>query len=536
MSLIHPFSAKRSIRQRCVLFIGAFAYALLFSLGSQIEQYGYTRFYRSILRFSFSFPAALFILLILFHGMDCISVLPKKQNGTSDSPVCTVRSTVICFVVLFLCYVPMFLIQYPGSFTYDIMPQSIQAASGEYNTFHPLLHTLFLKACLSCTNLLDSFEHAAALCSIIQMAVVSWCFSMICTSICRCFSRGASVAALLFFGLYPSHMAFASTFTKDVMFSSFFALFMALSFEDIAHGRLTRPRRIVCVFSGVLACLLRNNMIYAMAVWLVLLLLGRRPMRRLLLCALAVFILSRCANFALETATHAKPGPTREMLSIPAQQFARVRLYAADQLTQQECEQMDSYFNQVNYERYDPTLADAIKDRISEQAVSANPAGAAKFWISLGKKHPALYLDAFLSTALPALYPCSEYSVSAPYIEIGECRIGLTQPFGLAQIQQPGRFAGIRSLLNDQVFSTGADHHPIARWLFNSGFIFWLLLSQLLYALYAGNDKCAAVMCLALLLWGTFLLGPVIQGRYLYPFVCILPLFLLYSHTGTNKS
>ena len=28
---------------------------------------------------------------------------------------------------------------------------------------------------------------------------------------------------------------------------------------------------------------------------------------------------------------------------------------------------------------------------------------------------------------------------------------------------------------------------------------------------------------LPVLLWGTYLLGPVMAGRYIYPFVCVLP-------------
>ena len=534
--MIRSSKSKRSPRQWFWLCLGAFFYTLLFSLCSQIEQYGSTHISESILRFLLAFPAAAIILSFFFRLMACKSPAPQIPCAASISPASKVRDAAISFAILYLCYIPMFLIQFPGSFTYDIMPQAIQAASGRYSTFHPLLHTLFLKACLSFAVALDSFELAAALCSVVQMAIVSWCFAMVCASVHRCFSRKASAAVLLFFCLYPVHMAFASTHTKDVMFSAFFALFMALALEDITRGSLTRLHRTLYVISGIFACLLRNNMFYAMAAWLVILLFNHKSLRRLALYTLAVFILAKGTAFTLEAVTNAESGPVREMLSIPAQQLARVRIYAGDQLTQQECEQMDSLFNQVNYERYDPTIADPIKDRISEQAVFSDPIGAAQFWLSLGVRHPGLYLDAFLHTMLPALYPYSRYSVSSPYIEIGECRIGLTQPFGLEQIQQPGRFASIRTLLNEQIFLTGADHHPILRWLFNSGLIFWLLLSQPLYSLYIGDKKHAAVMSLMVMLWGTHLLGPIMQGRYLYPFICIFPLFILHGRTCTKET
>lgn len=129
--------------------------------------------------------------------------------------------------------------------------------------------------------------------------------------------------------------------------------------------------------------------------------------------------------------------------------------------------------------------------------------------------------------ALPALYPYSQYKVSARYIEVGACSVGLTDPYGLAPLKQPGRFEGVRQWLNAHIFDTGADHHPLLRWLFNSGLIFWVLLLQVLYEMYEGNWTKFTVMRLPVLLWGTYLLGPVMQGRYLYPFVCVLPLFVL---------
>ena len=50
-------------------------------------------------------------------------------------------------------------------------------------------------------------------------------------------------------------------------------LFFALTLELQRVGTLTKPRLIILVISGMLACLLRNNMIYAMLVWVALLML-----------------------------------------------------------------------------------------------------------------------------------------------------------------------------------------------------------------------------------------------------------------------
>ena len=73
---------------------------------------------------------------------------------------------------------------------------------------------------------------------------------------------------------------------------------------------------------------------------------------------------------------------------------------------------------------------------------------------------------------------------------------------------------------------TGADDVPVVRLLFNTGFIYGLLLLFVLYDMYCGRWKRVLLCMLPVLLWGTYVLGPVMQGRYLYPFICMLPLFV----------
>ena len=137
-----------------------------------------------------------------------------------------------------------------------------------------------------------------------------------------------------------------------------------------------------------------------------------------------------------------------------------------------------------------------------------------------------MYLDAFLALALPSYYPYSEYRVAQPYLEIGMQPGALTAPFGQPPITQPRRFAEIREWLYKHIYMTGMDDVPVVRYLLNTGAVFWLILLFALYDLYTGRFERIAFMLLAGLLWGTFLLGPVMQGRYLYPFVCALPLFV----------
>lgn len=268
----HLFRENRG-RKLAVLLLGAFGYALLTALCSQIEQFGATAWSRTLARFAAAFPIAFVVLAALLAiAMPKLMCRPRE----SQKPFCTWGAALLFFA----CYTPMLLIEFPGSFTYDVTAQTFQIAKNSYSMFYPLAHTLLLKFCLDAYGLLQSFEKCALLCSAIQMTLVSICFALVCASISRACSRRAARIAAAFFALCPYHAVFASNFTKDVLFAAFLAVFVAYTLEYVQAGGLCARRMAMCVFAGMMACLLRNNMIYAMLVWVALLLVFGRGMRR----------------------------------------------------------------------------------------------------------------------------------------------------------------------------------------------------------------------------------------------------------------
>lgn len=510
------------LRKTTVIVLGAVLYALLYGFCSQIDRTGHADVMEAGRRFLVALPAALMILTGLFAAVLPFLERKLKSSPKTEKPFCTVGA----FALIFLFYVPMFLIEFPGSFTYNTQDQTVQAATGMYTTFHPLIHTLMLKACLSTYDFFQSYEKCAALYSIIQMLVLSGCFALICASLSRSTTRRTAHLAVIFFCLYPLHWVLASNCTKDVLFSGFFALFLAYALEAVRAEKLPAGRVMMQAATGIMACLFRNNMIYAMAVWLVFMIIWQaRRHIQLIVCTALAMVLAVCANNGLKAATNAAEGKVVEMLSVPIQQLAYARLKADDRFTDEERELMDSIFVDECYRYYEPTLSDPVKDRVDDAAMREHMAEMAKLWFSVALKCPNEYLDAFLNLTLPSLYPYRQYGVIAPYLEAGTNGGVITEIFGQPPIVQPARFAGIREFLTEQFLNTGADHVPIVRELFNTGSIFWLLLLLFLNSVYRGDKKHTLILLLPVLLWGTFLLGPVMQGRYLYPFICSLPVF-----------
>lgn len=167
----------------------------------------------------------------------------------------------------------------------------------------------------------------------------------------------------------------------------------------------------------------------------------------------------------------------------------------------------------------------------NNEAFEADPAGAAKLWLSIGRKCPNIYLDAFLDLMLPFLYPTTTYRVTPEYIDSGSYGGVLTALYTQPPIVHPSRFDAVRAWLDVHIWANGADEFPLLRWVFNAGLVIWLMGLCVLHAMYAGRWKRFAVLLLPVLLGGTYLLGPVVQGRYVYPFVCLLPLMLAVCKT-----
>jgi len=513
------------LRKRLTLTGGAALYALLFALCSQIDSRGSVDAGTAVLRFILALPVSLGALWLLFRH-----VMPRLEIKRAQDE--TRFFTLGAFAFLLCCYGAMFIVQYPGSFMYDTQRQVFQIARNDYELFHPLLHTLLIRFCLSLRDVLGSMEKCAALYSVITLAIAAACFSQVCSSVFRMYGRRAARISVAFFGLYPAHAAFAANCTKDGMFAAFFALFFALCCEDVLTGGLSNGRRGVQLLAGTLACLLRNNMIYALVVWAALLVLrGRRHVKLILVSVLAV-ALCVLGNGAMQRVTNARDGSKIEMLSVPIQQLARARLERGDCFTEEEKALMDLVFVDALYHtpeplyvHYEPTLADPVKNYLDEALVLERFGDLARMWANVGAKCPGVYLDAFLNLALPSLYPYSEYKVAQPYIETGLQPGVVTAPFGLPPMTQPARFERVRSWMQDNIFATGADGIPVIRYLFNTGTVYWLLLMIVLYELYSGRFERFALALLPVMLFGTLLLGPVMQGRYLYPFICVLPLF-----------
>lgn len=104
-------------------------------------------------------------------------------------------------IILFLCWLPVFLAVYPGFFAYDATEELQEVLTGQYVTRHPLLHVLMLgKTVSGIQKLTGSYNSGIGVYVLAQMAIMAillgWTIQQLRT-------RAGRVCGLLFYGLFP---------------------------------------------------------------------------------------------------------------------------------------------------------------------------------------------------------------------------------------------------------------------------------------------------------------------------------------------
>ena len=499
-------------RKLAVCLLGGAMYALFAAFGWQAEHGGHIRLGYALLTAALLvWPIAALLSVLLERGYTR-SMKQEKRFRAGWA-----------FAFILACYVPMFGIAFPGSFAYDVPYQLRQVVTGAYSTHHPLLHTLLLGGLLQLGRALGSINLGAALYTAVQMALLAGCFALTCGSIARQSGARAAKRAAVFFALYPLHMVMAVNATKDVLFGGFFAL--TLVFLNEMNAQANRGLCAKIAVCGALTVMLRNNMAYAVLVWLALWMIGlRRKGQNAALAMLLALALGLGGNAALKRATHAADGDMSEMLSWPIQQLARARLYDGDKLNDEEKAAIDELMPGEAWRLYDPTVSDPVKFEFDTQAFRSNPKKYIGVWLSVGKKCAGTYLDATVALTYPFFYPYKEYRVSGYYVQMGMSEAYDESWCDFDPPESQSLFLRVLASLSWRFGAKGAMQIPGLGWLFNTGVIVWVMLFFVLRELYWGRWMRFGVALLPVLLWGTFLLGPVMAGRYIYPFVCALPM------------
>ncbi len=440
------------------------------------------------------------------------------------------KAFLVRMLIMLVLYLPYFLREFPGAISTDSVVEMDQAFNslGALENHHPVFHIYLIALTVRLGRaIFHSVNAGVAVYSIIQMLATTATFSYVISFLDKQKTSNAiKIISFVFFALYPPCAYYSFTMWKDIPFTlSMIFLTAQVIKMFVEKDYLDKKINVVKIlFISLLVVLFRNNGIYVILLTFLSYLLFYKKNRKqtgfIFVFVLIFYLLFKGPVF---TVLNIKDGPTREALSVPLQQIARVYVKKKDVISEKELETLHAYILNEDIEgSYTPLISDNIKNTFNEELFKQNKKDLAVLWLRLFAKEPVLYFESYFIGSMGYWYPEVYYWVVIDFYNQDEAdSVGyVKQPLiKYEEIDEMKRMVNSRKI-------------PVVSILFSTGFFFWMVLVLLGYVLYKKKNVLVFVFMPILTLWLTVSASPIwCEYRYIFAIFATFPLLLAVTLT-----
>lgn len=334
----------------------------------------------------------------------------------------------VSFIVLILCWLIYVIAFYPIILSPDpsfqikmyfnvhtkyidwVIPRS---STVFMTTHHPVIHTFLLGFSIEIGRILGSDNFGLFLYSIMQTTTLALTLSYTIYYMKKLNMKNS--ARLLLLGIYafvPMFPFYAMSGVKDTFYTCFVIIYTIFLFDLYLFKKnkeLSWMDTIKMIFVILLLMLFRNNGIYVVFFSFPFLFLFKYFDRKKLAIIFSFsFVLYFSFTKILVPFLGISDGSIREALSIPFQQTARYVKYHENDLTTEEKRIIDKVLDYKDLkERYDPELADDVKNKYNKYTTSEDLKKYFGVWFNGFLKHPDTYIEATINNTYGYFYPNS---------------------------------------------------------------------------------------------------------------------------------
>lgn len=450
----------------------------------------------------------------IFIKLSRINFLSKKVSN----PIINSLYSHVAFytIAIFLMQLPFFLAFYPGICYYDLDVQIGQYESSAFIMNHPLLHTLFMGFF---KNLFDNPNTGYALASIIQMIIVN---SSMAYALTYLYKKTNSIVlctiSMLFYALFPVNSLLTISTTKDILFATFMLIFFIDTLRFLQNESLTLFSYIRIVLNTILMLLFRNNAFYAFipafCIILIVKFIKKENLKSIFFLFMITFIIFIGANKGLSLSLHATNGSIKEMMSIPAQELARIYLSTENE---EDKELILTYIAEPDIYNY--YLSDAIKQQLPFEILDSKCKHFLLDSAIFNLKYPIICIDAIF-------YNTQGYwdLFHSPY-QSDHYFLSTTNYRGGAVFDS--KFPVLADVYVELFHLTEKyQDNPLIVLFLNSGIYIWLLLLCFIKAIHTKNNQALFSLIFPLFYLFTLCLGPGAIIRYSFPYILMTPLII----------
>lgn len=504
--------------------------------------------------FSPAWDCTVMVFFMFFALYPCVWFVTRKLDGFAENPPSRsadprlVRNTKrICFAVIVVTWLLIYLGMYPGLYGYDaafFMRQHMDDTLPVRT--YPAYTTAFYKLFCLGLNLGGSNESGLALVMALQgMLSLFGIWRILCFLGRYTHSVKAIVLAALFYSLLPTHAILSFSSTTDAPFVVFFSMCVIHSIRMVLDwDAYWRTPMNWLPFGGwmVLLCLTRLNGIYVLLVFAVFIPLYPKKTR---VKTIMVFLSAVLTFQVFQGAINNYYGITKEtsavspMLSIPVQQIGRVHENAYDKLSEDEWSAIYRYIpsDMFSIYNYQPCISDVLMRRAKNEELLMQDQGTfLKMYVTILARAPVECLQAGLLSCIGLWYPDKYYSdwrMYHPFIEYQMWSDGPEYRPEYLVIHRQSKLPFVDKLLSElygEVRVEGVpvafDDIPIFSAFTRIGLYFFAVVYAFFYLLY--RRRFCFLPCIGLVLGVVIcvILGPVTFYRYCAPMIFSAPVWL----------
>ena len=519
--------------------------------------------------------AQIFVIALFFHGpfWYFLQWHPQADNK-ADRDACrmdsacvsqcekreAIKAFLLTWLIIFVCWIPVFLAFYPGAFVYDAQDEYVQVVTRNFTTHHPLTHVLLLGGAVCFGDkFMGSCNAGIALYTVFQMIVLSGIFAYTVSYLRTKLGRKVCIIVTLFYGLFPVIPMYAVCSSKDTLFNGAFVLLLVQMIKlseklfpkkaeaDICIKELCKQNKgdlAIFVFALTAMMLFRNNGFYVILAMLFFTVftasIYRRNAGRILIFSVLFatgILIYKGADTTLAVVLQADDSENQELLTVPIQQLARTYRHSPEVFSPEEKEILFSYLPEKMLLIYDADLSDLLKADFNNARYAENPSEFLGLWLEKFAQKPVTYLNAWFMTSYGYWYPDTIINVYGGQERFTFCYEDSSY-FGF-ETEQPGvrdsKFPWLEEQYRKMSLELYQQKVPAISMLFSPGFLFWLFMGSVMCCIYKRKYTWLLPLGCIFLLWGTAILGPTFLVRYVLILWFALPLWSVLYYNDCEK-
>lgn len=477
---------------------------------------------------------------IIKHVKEKIQIKDKKARNNNEKR--TNNLSIMYFLIIILCWMPAFLAFCPAILNYDGPSQIISyiVASERMTTQQPIISTLMMVSFFEFgIKVLGSSTLGMMCFSLFQMCFMAGVFAYTVNFIWKETNNKIITAlALIFYAVFPFNQLFPLMTTKDTMFAGF-TLFVVVQLYQFPREKFGIKEYIFLGIFAVFMLLFRNNAAYALVVALPIMMIflrdNKKKMFDIAIVFVIIFIVYQLCFDGLIIATDSVMQSDREKLSVISQAIARVSKQKKDELTEDEIDEINYYFEDIDrlIEVYDTNISDDTKRAIVIKKYEENPKGFYKLFVSMVKKYPIICIDSFLDTIRGYWYIFDNSFNQIFHEESPETKGCLELTFYVVTdgtrenlVRDLNQLPVLRKFYRSMFCQNNYTKIPVLYIVFQPAIYFYIALACLLYAIYKKDKNLVLPTIYLFLYFLTCFLGPGAIIRYMYANIVATPFIL----------